>query len=235
MGAGTRLGDLESMDRRVRRRLLNRALPLFTTIALLCLASGGLAGQEDEGGLYGSSAPGDAAFVRLVNARSEGGVSTSIGGSDFGPVPAAGASPYRPVAVGLFTVRIAERSVELITEDAAYYTIALTDAALLVFDDPEHTDPAEAQLFLYNLTSGPDLTLVASERQTDITDAVSAGESTQVTVTPVAVNLALSSAATDLIELGDPGLERGESYSVFAFGEGDEIDAFVKQATVATE
>ncbi|MFW6288452.1 MAG: alginate O-acetyltransferase AlgF [Spirochaetota bacterium] len=210
-----------------------RRFPLMATIVLLCLGSGVLAGQEE--GLYGSGAPDDAAFVRLVNAGADGEVSTSIGGTELGPVPTGDASPYRPVAAGLYTVRAEGRTAELIAEDAAYYTVAITSDSLLVFEDPEHTDPAEAQLFLYNLSSRPALRLVATERDTDITEELAAGESTQVTVTPVAVQLGLYSEATELEALGDPGLERGESYSVFAFDRDERIGAFVKQAQVVTE
>ncbi|MFW5688809.1 MAG: alginate O-acetyltransferase AlgF [Spirochaetota bacterium] len=189
-----------------------------------------------DGGLYGSGAPDDAAFVRIVNAAPGAGeLGASIGDTGLGPVGVGSVTPYRAVVTGLFQVAVGERSVELVAENGAYYTIAILPDALLLFEDPEHTDPTQAQIFVYNLRLPGRARLVASERGATVLGPVDSEASEQVAVAAVPVELALRSGGGQ-IALGDPGLERGESYSVFAFLNADgEVEAFVEQATIATE
>jgi hypothetical protein len=209
---------------------------LVVMLVLLALPVG-----AQDGGLYGSGAPDDAAFVRLVHASpGDGAVATSLGDTELGPIEHGAVTPYRPVATGLFTVRLAGGSAELVARNGAYYTIALLPDRLLVFEDPEHTDPAQAQLFLYNLRAEGEVGLRAAERETEIIPPVAPGASRQVAVTPVAVELAVYRGDTQLAMVGDPGLERGESYSVFvvaADGDGDHgpRTVFVEQARIAAE
>jgi hypothetical protein len=187
-------------------------------------------------GLYGSGAPDDAAFVRIIHAtEGAGDVSPSIGDAEFGPLAYTDVSPYRPVATGLFTVSLGSEEVELVAKNGVYYTIAVTPSGATLFEDPEHTDPAESQLFLYNLLAEAPARLYAAGRGTEVIAPVQAGASSQVAINPVAVELVVSVNNEDVANVGDPGLERGQSYSVFVIARGSQADALLEQAQVATE
>jgi alginate O-acetyltransferase complex protein AlgF len=203
----------------------------FIPLLLLAMISLPAFGQE---GLYGAGAPDDAAVVRVVHASAhEDEVSTSIGGADFGPLAYAAASPYRPIAPDLYMLSIADLTAELVAEVGAYYTIVLRPDELLVFEDAEHTDPARAQVFLYNLSSLPEVKLVANGGPTDVTGFVAPGKSEEAVVAAVPVELTLVAGDDEIEPIGDPGLERGESYSVFVITADEDVKVFLVQAEVA--
>lgn len=205
----------------------------FVPVLLFVMLGSPAFGQE---GLYGAGAPDDAAFVRLVHAlEHEDEVSTSIGEAYFGPLSFGSVSSYRPVAPDLYMLFIADLSAELVAEDGVYYTIVVHPDGLLVLEDPEHTDPARAQIFLYNLSSLPEVRLVSDEGPTDVTGQVAPGESEEVVVAAVPVELSLYAGDEAIESVGDPGLERGESYSVFVVSNNDETATFLAQAEVIAE
>ncbi|MFP4113817.1 MAG: alginate O-acetyltransferase AlgF [Spirochaetota bacterium] len=216
----------------MRRSTTKWRTPSLVAALMLAIASAA-AGQE--GNLYGSGAPEDAGFVRIVNAASGAPPpETTVGNVGFGPLEFAAASPYRPVGPGIYTVRLGGGTAELIVSTGAYYTIALHRDGVVVFEDPEHTDPTEAQLFFYNLASGAPVRLATSDG-TEVVESVDSLESAVVTVNPVPVELAVFGDDGRLADVGDPGLERGESFSVFAVSADDEVRPFVVRAEVAAE
>ncbi|MFP4549626.1 MAG: alginate O-acetyltransferase AlgF [Spirochaetales bacterium] len=214
------------------KRSTKNPITIVCAVFALLLATS-LSAQE---GLYGSGAPDDAAFVRVVNAADgQGEISTSIGEAEFGPLSFAEVSAYRPVATGLFAVRVGDQEVELVAQNGIYYTIAVTSSGAMIFEDPEHTDPAESQVFLYNLLADSPARLYAADRGAEVIGAVEPGSSSQVSINPVAVELVVGSSGEDIANVGDPSLERGQSYSVFVYSNGSAADALLVQAQVTTE
>ena len=210
-----------------------RRITYVLILLLVLLGSPSAFGQE---GLYGAGAPDDAAFVRLVHASAhDDEISASIGHTEFGPLSFASASRYRPVPPDLYNLLIADRTAELVAEHGMYYTVVIRPDGLVVLEDPEHTDPARAQLFLYNFSSLEQVRLVAGDGPTDVTGQVKQGESEQAVVAAVPVELSLFAGDDEIESVGDPGLERGESYSVFVVSSDEDVAVFVAQAEVAAE
>ncbi len=210
-----------------------RSIGFIPVLLLVTFWSTSAFGQD---GLYGAGAPDDAAFVRIVHAAAhEDEVSTSIGQAEFGPLSFASASPYHAVPPDLYTLFIADRTAELIAENGVYYTVVVCTDGLVVLEDPEHTDPARAQLFLYNFSSLQEVRIVADGGPTDVTDQVTPGESEQVAVAAVPVELSLFAGDEEIEPIGDPGLERGESYSVFVVSRDEDVEVFVAHAEIVAE
>jgi hypothetical protein len=194
---------------------------------LLCLLAAGSAGADT---LYGTQAPKDAAFVRVFRAVEGGPV--QVGARRFDP-PRGGVTPYRPVLPDIYLLRIGGQELELIPKVRHYYTLALTAAGLSVFEDVEHTDPARAQLVLYDLLPEQEVELKTEDGRTVVVAAVGPGEAGRVNVNPVPVRLGVFGRTGPLLAIGDPGLRRGASYSVFVFPGGPAPQVLCAKAELA--
>jgi hypothetical protein len=104
-----------------------------------------------------------------------------------------------------------------------------------VFEDVEHTDPARAQLVLYNLLPRERPELRTEDGRTVVIAAVGPGQAGRVNVNPVPVRLGVFGAAGPLAQLGDPGLRRGASYSVFVFAGRSAVEALCFKAELAPQ
>ena len=197
---------------------------------LLCFLAAGPAGADT---LYGTQAPEDAAFVRFFRAVDSGGV-LEVGARRLDP-PRGGATPYRPVLPDIYLLRAGGQELELIPKVRHYYTLALTAQGLLVFEDVEHADPARAQLVLYDLLPRERVELKTADGGTSIIAAVGPGEAGRVNVNAVPVRLGVFGTAGPLSIIGDPGLRRGASYSVFVFQSGSAPEVLCAKAELAQE
>ncbi len=200
-------------------------------LILCCLLGTRLLAGADT--LYGTQAPKDAAFVRVFRAV-EGGGPLEVGARRFDP-PRGGVTPYRPVLPDIYLVRAGGQELELIPRVRRYYTLVLTAEGPRVFEDVEHTDPARAQLVLYNLLPRERVELKTADGLTPVIAAVGPGEAGRVIVNPVPVQLGVFGAAGPAVTLGDPGLRRGASYSVFVFPGGSGPQALCARAELAQD
>jgi hypothetical protein len=200
---------------------------------LLCLLGAGAGVSARADTLYGTQAPKDAAFVRFFRGI-EGGGPLEVGARRFDP-PRGGVTPYRPVLPDIYLLRAGGEELELIPKVRHYYTLALTAQGLLIFEDVEHTDPARAQLVLYDLLPRERVELKTAEGGAPVIAAIGPGEAGRVNVNAVPVRLAVFGAAGPLAMLGDPGLKRGASYSVFVFPGGSAPEALCVKAELAPE
>jgi alginate O-acetyltransferase complex protein AlgF len=196
---------------------------------LLCLLGAGSLAVADT--LYGTQAPKDAAFVRLFRAT-DGGGSLELGAGRFDP-PRGGVTPYRPVPPDIYLLRTGGRETELIPKVGRYYTLALTPEGIRIFEDVEHTDPARAQMVLYNLLPLDRVDLKTAEGRTTVIAGVGPGEAGRMNVNAVPVKLGVFVAAGPLAMVGDPGLKRGASYSVFVFESGPAPEIVCAKAELA--
>ncbi len=204
-------------------------------LLLCCLPGAGLLTGLPAGAdtLYGTQAPKDAAFVRVFRAV-EGAGPLEVGARSFAPPPG-GVTPYRPVLPDIYLVRAGDQELELIPQVKRYYTLALTAEGLRVFEDVEHTDPARAQLVLYNLLPKGKVELKTADGRTPVIGAVGPGEAGRVNVNPVTVELGVFGAGGPALLLGDPGLRRGASYSVFVFQGGSGPRGVLAKAELAQD
>ena len=199
--------------------------------ALLCLIAGGLGAQAAADTLYGAEAPKDVAFVRVVR-LTDGAGPLDVGSQRFAPGPG-DVTPYRPVLPDIYLIRSGGREVELIPKVRRYYTLTLTPEGIRIFEDVEHTDPARAQLVLYNLLPSERVDLRTADGRTSVIAGVGPGLAGRVNVNAVPVTLGVFGSAGPLAVVGDPGLSRGGSFSVFVFGSGSAPQVFCAQAELA--
>jgi alginate O-acetyltransferase complex protein AlgF len=198
----------------------------FLLLGLCLLAAGAFADT-----LYGTQAPKDMAFVRFFRAT-DGGGALEVGGKRFDP-PRGEVTPYRPVPPDVYLLRAGGQEAELIPRTRHYYTVALTPQGMLIFEDVEHTDPVRAQLALYNLLPRERAELKTADGRTAVIAAVAPGQAGRVNVNAVPAELGVFGAAGPLGLLGDPGLSRGASYSVFVFPGGPAPQVLCAKAELA--
>lgn len=218
----------------IRRSGCSRSA-LVAAIVLVCGAASSVWGQE---GLYGAAAPADGAFVRVVNARTDSLGELWIGATRFAALAPQEVSPYRPVGPGIHQIFVGTRSEELIPRRGVYYTVLVTRDGLAVVEDTAHTRPDRAQIVLYNFSSGSALSVRTADGATTVIADVASGSSGTVLVNAVPVVLALFRGGDQLADLGDPGLARGQSYSIIVYDAGTKGDAVrvrIDQARLSLE
>ena len=186
--------------------------------------------------VYGPQVPGDTAFVRLVNAiPGKIPLEIELGATRYGPLGYAKASPYRPSTPDIYQFEAAGNEGEIVAKSGRYYTIACTPAGISIFEDPAHTDPARAQLFVYNLSVLPRIDLRTADGKSTAIAGVRPGSFGLAVVNAVRVPLAVFSNGTSIAPLGDLGLARGASFSVFVLAADPSPLVFTIKARVAVE
>ncbi len=215
--------------------LINAGAIAITVIGVFLLLPGLVAAQNSNG-LYGAAAPDDAGFVRIVHG---GGADPLrdiwIGATRFSEVAPESASPYRPVDPGIHQILIGDQSQEIIPRRGSYYSVVVDRRRLVVLEDPEHTRPDRAQIFLYNFWDEGPLSLRTADGATTLIEPVAHEASGVIEVNPVPVELALFHGGERIAQVGDPELRRGQSYSVFVFGAAEDQRVFVEQAALVLE
>ena len=192
--------------------------------------------HAQSGSLYGAGAPADAAFVRVFNNRSDGAVSRLwVGATEYRNLSPGHSSAYRPATPEIHTVYLNDLFQEFIPREGSYYTLLLLDDRLQIHQDPAHTRADLAQILVYNLdVSGP-VSLRSTDGAITVIGDVKSGESGAIAVNPVAVELAVFVGDEKQVELGDIGLERGQSFAVFVVGAEGRPAARVERAEVLAE
>ena len=187
-------------------------------------------------GLYGAGAPADAAFVRVVNAAGEGAIgSLWIGATEFSAVADLTVSPYRPLSPGIHQISISGHTEELVPSAGGYYTVVYTEEGLTVLRDTEHTRPDRAQIVLYNFSSEEGLELRTADGAATAVPAVPRRTGRDIAVNPIRIEFAIYHRGEPLETVGDLGLERGQSYGVFVFGELGDARVVIERAELALE
>ncbi len=207
----------------------------FAFALLFSAMSLALTGAESKS-VYGPETPGNSAFVRFVNATPGEPLSLELGATAYEPLKYGAVSAYKPVTPDIYQLYVSDDlDQEVIPKSGAYYTIACLPKAIVVFSDPPHVDPARVQLFLYNLSSLAKLDLKTADGKTAVIAAVASKASGMKIVNAVAVSLAVFNGQKKVGPVGDLGLERGSSFSVFVLGEGASPSVFAVKARVAVE
>ena len=198
-------------------------------LSMLVLAGRPVAAQE---GLYAPSVPEDAALVRVVNATGET-VTLDVGPVRFRDVASRTATAYRPFQGDVVVIAHAGDREVLTPRARSFLSIVLKVDGVLAITDERHTDPARAQLVLYNLTGAP-LDFVAVEPGATLAAGVEPGAGAARVVNAIPLRLGAVSAGT-LVHDESLGLQRGESYTMVVADEGGDVFGFVVQATVESE
>ncbi|MFW5828282.1 MAG: alginate O-acetyltransferase AlgF, partial [Alkalispirochaeta sp.] len=156
-------------------------VPFRLAIAIIGFAVGTAAafGQD---GLYAPSVPEDAALVRVVNLhQSDDSPRLDMGRRRFSSLVPGTVGPYRPVPPGIHILGGAG-GVEFTPQPGRFYSVVFgPDNALTVLPDTAHTDPARAQLVLYNFTDTA-VDLAAEPGDTVILEGVEPDQSRSIAV-----------------------------------------------------
>jgi alginate O-acetyltransferase complex protein AlgF len=171
----------------------------------------------------------------VFRAQDETAARALVLGSTRFDVHLRGLSDYRVVSPGIYQIVLGEGTSEIIARPGGYYTVAATRDGVRVFEDPAHTDPARAQLVLYNLSNLEAVDLRTEGADTIVIPPLSPGAAGRITVNAVSVRLAVFSNGGFHYGLGDLGLERGSSYSVFVFDENRETGVFWAEAALTLD
>ncbi|MFP4561840.1 MAG: alginate O-acetyltransferase AlgF [Spirochaetia bacterium] len=197
------------------------------------LAAAPLAAQDE--GLYGSKAPEDAAFVRIINSGTDTLPRLPVGAVRFARLAPLEVSPYKVLTPGVLIIKARDGQVDIAAGAREYYTVAVSDAGPKVFQDRRHDDPLKAQLILYNLTDISPINLKTADGGSEVISGVQAGESASIAVNPVRTGLSLFEGEKELETAGSVDMEAGQSYGIFAVDHSGELKIFVEQAEVAAE
>lgn len=206
---------------------------LLPALAVILVMSAAAFVHAEPRSVYGPQAPGDVAFVRVVNAiAGKTPVQVDLGATRYDQLGFAEVSPYRPVVPDIYQIRAAGHEQEIIPKSGRYYTIVCAPKGIHVLEDVAHTDPARAQLFLYNVSSLPRVDLKTADGKTSVIYDVLPHKSGQVVVNAIAVAFAVFSDGALVGEVGDPGLERGSSFSVFVLDGEASVTVFAARVRV---
>ncbi len=221
--------------RRAQSRSIRAGIVIVSSLVFGLML--GIAGSSAQSGsLYGAGAPEDAAFVRVFNSRSDGTVPRLwVGATEFRNLAMGESSAYRPVTPEIHMVYLNDAFEELIAREGAYYTILLRDDGLLIHEDPAHRRADLAQILVYNLDIEERVALRSADGTTTVVGELGSGESGAVAVNPVAVELGVFLANELYLELGDIGLERGQSFAVFVMDNNGRPTARVDRAEILVE
>jgi hypothetical protein len=202
-------------------------------IIALCLVSASASAQD---GLYGSTAPEDAALVRVINASAGSpDWKVDIGPVSFDSISALTGTAYRPVQPGIYLIPSGAGREVLSPARERFYTVIGAGGQVAIFEEERHTDPARSQLILYNMTSRS-LDVFADEQNVTLMERVGPRESQTIVINALA--LVLAAADSDNGQpLDDVTIElvRGASYGLVAIDATTEVRLFVVEAAVASE
>lgn len=201
-------------------------------ILLVLLLTGGSVAAQD--GLYAPAVPEDAALVRVINATAET-VSLDVGPLRFSDVAPSTATAYRPLLADVLVVSHDGAREVITAKERSFLSLVLRPGGMHVIEDERHTDPARAQLVVYNLAPSP-VSLRATDPEATIIAEVGPGESGTRVVNAVSVSLGAYADDEQLV-VTEVDLERGESYTLVVIGAAadDETAGFLVQASVVSE
>jgi len=185
--------------------------------------------------IYGSGVDEAAVLVRLVDAGAPANTRMRIGPLTMTATGPGSVTPYRPTVADIYTLSYGGKRYEFMPESGGYYSIVATAKTLFVFTDAKHLDPARCQLYFYNASATGDLELKTADGSTKVLGPCAPGSSAQVAVNPVLVSLATFSGIKKLGPDLAPRLERGVSFSVFAYDSSSGTEAFLVKAVVSAE
>lgn len=201
-------------------------------ILLMLMLGGGPGFAQD--GLYAPAVPEDAALVRVVNATAEA-VSLDLGPLRYADVEPFSATAYRPLLADVLVVSHDGAREVMTAKERSFLSLVLHPGGIQIIEDERHTDPARAQLVVYNLSSS-DISLRSVDPEATIIPRVGPDESGVRVVNAVPVTLGAYADEERLVET-PVDLERGESYTLVVLGADAAAGTagFLVQASVASE
>jgi len=168
--------------------------------------------------LYAREAPPNSAFIHIFNATPVAGVNAQIADRAQPPLLPYTASAFIFLPPGECAVQAGSRKQSFTLEGNHYYTVAASADGLHLFEFHEPLTGLKAMIALFNLMPGVTLALKTADGATAVFDAVAPNTSTQRTINPLKLDLALFSGDKKIATVPPVELERGRSFSLFAGG-----------------
>lgn len=191
---------------------MNASLKTFPT-ACLVAALAASAGAQDAG-LYGKAADPNASFVRVVAFDQQ---SATIAGRPVSP--GQGVSPYVNVDPGSVEVSSGGKNAVVEVEPGKYYTMTIGADGERLFTDIVKSDPAKAQLYLYNLSDIPNVDLFVPAAKALALKGVAAGQSKDVALkAPLSLAFQAQKDGTAVASIDAIDIKRKAGYSIVITG-----------------
>lgn len=177
-----------------------------------------------QGGLYGPEAPLDAAWVRVVNAASAGGMAVRVADAPTLVLPLGGATRYIQVAPGEVDLDVGGTHLVIEVGPESFTTVAATPDDIVVIEDPALRDASRGLLGLLNLTDRPALTLRVPDGTVVVGD-VPAGGHDALPVAQATTALVITDGDEVLERIEAQAFSRGVAYVVIVFDGPDGLRA----------
>jgi RPA family protein len=159
-------------------------------------------------------------------------ITADIGPLRYRDVQPYTASAYRPLQQGVFVVGHAGAREVVTPEARSFLSVVLLPDRVAVMSDERHTDPARAQIVIYNFHSEP-VSFEALRPEAVLVPEVDPGGRGQRVVN--AITVTLGAVAAEILFSQELELRRGESYTLVVLDSSSEPSGFVVQAAVASE
>lgn len=168
--------------------------------------------QANDGGLYEAVIDPNLSFVRVVM---NGGVTPVIAGKNLSDAEGI-LSPYLATEPGDVEIAIGSARGNISAESGQFYTVLLNeDGSTKVFEDEIGKSPAKAGLFVYNLSSTPDIDLFVPRAKRNALSDIDTGDAKSVSIkAPLKLSFAVKNGEDILAEVPEVSLKRGGSISV---------------------
>lgn len=201
---------------------------IFSLILSISLA------WADDAELYDPAPPADSAFVRVINASSEGGGAKAvIGGVGYGEVSYPSISSYHIVKGGEHKITIGDASKNITVDAGTYATIALTNSdKIKIIKDELLSNPSKARVYFYNFSDATIGAVYAPEHSADILGNVAPDEGLSREVNALKLKLQVKAGDTVAHEFADVQLKRRTGTSFLLVGKAGSYNALMVENVV---
>ena len=191
-----------------------RLIRILSACAVLAFASIPVAQAQ----LYAREAPPGSTFVHVFNATPSTGVSVTVGEKSLPPLLPYTATAYMFLPPGQHVIQAGNHKEAFALEGNHYYTVVANGDGLKLFDFHEPLTRLKAMIGLFNLLPNTPLSLKTSDGATAVFEGIAPNSSTQRTINPLKLSLALFSGDRKIADVPSTPLERGQSFSLFVCG-----------------
>lgn len=207
-------------------------LKKLLSISLLFFA---IAASISSQSLYGSGISPESALVRTIFLNEDKEFVFEVGNISFYSSQRELSKKYHPVSPGMYFLEFQEEWLEMIPQSGKYYSIIVLDNKCLIFEDLEHTSPAQNQIYFYNCLDSETASIVVSQTGDQLFSNVSSKDSIQRAVNPLNINFSLTTETGEVYELGSLPMERGGSTTIIAYKLKQEVQTSIFQAEIHKE
>lgn len=210
---------------RARRNFLYAAL-------LLCVCAAAAPARAGEAGLYDPAPPPGSAYLRLINAGSQGAIDLQLDQQRFVSAAATTASDYVVTPQGTKSAGWQGKTQAISLGAGKFYSLVISAGQAKLIEDPALQSRAKAMLRLYNLSSHPSLSLKTADGKVAIIEDVPPMGAADRLVNNARLTLGVYDGTNKLAATPEVSVERGNAYSVLAIASGEGLRAiWVKSVT----